>query len=114
MPPAIIASPHLMTPSRAYCTALTSRSPRPFPSLGCGCPLGKNFSLNVFLSEYNYLADFWCFGWGEDPLEYRVIAHPGPLPAAARGCTCAGGIAPERHQHLQPQASQALDPGALG
>src|SRR5262245_63867614 len=64
MPRAITASPHLMTPSRAYCTTPTSRSPRPFPCRGCGCPLGKNCSLNVFLSEYSYFTDFQCFGLG--------------------------------------------------
>src|SRR5262249_45075559 len=58
MPPAIPVSPHRTTPSRTYCTAPTSRSPRPFPSLGCGCPLGKNCSLNVCISEYSYLPDF--------------------------------------------------------
>src|SRR5262245_23681472 len=26
--------------------------------------------------------------------EHRVITHPGPLPAAARGCTFAGGVPP--------------------
>jgi len=30
----------------------------------CGCPLGKNCSLNVFLSEYSYFTDFQCFGLG--------------------------------------------------
>src|SRR5712671_190650 len=55
MPPAITASPHRATPSRASCTAPTSNSPRPFPSLVCRCPLGKNFSLNVFFSEYSSL-----------------------------------------------------------
>ncbi len=33
--------------------------------------------------------------------EHRVIADPGPLPAAARGRTRVGGMAPQRHQHLQ-------------
>src|SRR5216683_7075943 len=42
--------------------------------------------------------------------EYRVITHPGPLPAAARGLTRAGGVAPQRYQHLQAQASEALEP----
>ena len=46
--------------------------------------------------------------------EHRVIADPGPLPAAARGRTCAGGVAPQRDQHLQAQASEPLEPGALG
>jgi hypothetical protein len=46
--------------------------------------------------------------------EHRVITHPGPLPAAARGFTFAGGVTPQRHQHLQTQASQSLEPGALG
>jgi len=49
-PPAIPVSPHRATPSRTYCTAPTSRSPRSLLSLGCGCPLGKNCSLNVFPS----------------------------------------------------------------
>src|SRR5262249_51747639 len=35
--------------------------------------------------------------------EHRVITHPGPLPATARGFTLAGGIAPQRDQHLQAQ-----------
>jgi hypothetical protein len=57
IPPAITASLRLGTPSRAYCTAPTSRSPRPLPFLGCGCPRRKNFSLNVCTSEYSYLPD---------------------------------------------------------
>src|SRR5262249_43816343 len=72
MPPAITASPHLMTPSRAYCTALTLRFPRPFPCRVCGCPLGKNCSLNVFLNEYSYFTDFQCFGLGR---KLRCIPH---------------------------------------
>src|SRR5262245_27314481 len=64
MPPAITASPPRVTPARAYCTALTSRSPRPLPSRGCGCPRGKNGSLNVCLRAYRYLPDFSCFGLG--------------------------------------------------
>src|SRR6266571_519844 len=64
MPPAITASLPLATPSRAYCTAPTSSSPRLFPCLVCGCPLRKNFSLNVFLSEYSYFTDFWRLGLG--------------------------------------------------
>jgi hypothetical protein len=46
--------------------------------------------------------------------EYRVIARLGPLPAAACGRTLVGDIAPQRYQHLQPQASESLDPRALG
>src|SRR5262249_25522533 len=53
-----------MTPSRAYGAALTSRFPSPFPCRVCGCPLGKNCSLNVCLSEYNYFTDFQGFGLG--------------------------------------------------
>src|SRR5215831_5771690 len=64
MPPAIIASPRLATPLRAYCTALTSRFPRPFPCRVYGCPRRKNCSLNVCLSEYSYFTDFQCFGLG--------------------------------------------------
>ena len=44
--------------------------------------------------------------------EYGVIAHPGPLPAAACGLALAGGVTPQGCQHLQPQASEPLDPGA--
>ena len=36
----------------------------------CGCPLGKNCSLNVFLSEYNYFTDFQGFGLGRK-LRYK-------------------------------------------
>src|SRR5262249_23650418 len=46
--------------------------------------------------------------------EDRVIAHPGPLPATARGLTLARGMTPQRDQHVQTQASESLDPGALG
>src|SRR5262249_43228951 len=46
--------------------------------------------------------------------EYRIIRNPGPLPAAARGCTLVGSRAPQRYQYLYAQASQALDPGAFG
>jgi hypothetical protein len=46
--------------------------------------------------------------------EYRVIAYPRPLPAAARGLTLAGGIALQRDQYLQTQASESLEPGAFG
>src|SRR5262249_34113418 len=77
MPPAITASPHLMTPSRAYCTALTLRFPRPFPCRVCGCPLGKNCSLNVFLNEYSYFTDFQCFGLGRK-LRYKVDSRRMP------------------------------------
>src|SRR5215470_20201127 len=73
MPPAIIASPRLVTPSRAYCTAPTSRSPRPLPFLVCGCPLRKNFSRNGLCSEFSYLTSFQHFGFeGEDPLQTNV------------------------------------------
>src|SRR5438309_276635 len=46
--------------------------------------------------------------------EHRVIADPGPLPAAACGRTRTGGMPPQRFQHLEAQASEPLDPGALG
>ena len=32
--------------------------PKAFSLSGCGCPLGKNCSLNVCVSEYSYLPDF--------------------------------------------------------
>src|SRR4030095_5075759 len=47
-------------------------------------------------------------------LEYRVIGDPGPLPAAACSLTRAGGIAPQRYQHVQAQTAEPLDPGAFG
>ena len=46
--------------------------------------------------------------------EHRVIGDPGPLPAAACGLTLAGGMTPQRDQHLHPQASEPLEPGAFG
>src|SRR5262249_27679510 len=46
--------------------------------------------------------------------EHRVIPHPRPLPAALRGLTFAGGVTPWRDEHLQAQASEPLEPGALG
>src|SRR6267142_1096605 len=46
--------------------------------------------------------------------EHRVISNPGPLPATARGLTLADGVTPQRHQYLQAQAAQPLDPGAFG
>src|SRR5262249_43575441 len=64
MPPAITASPHRATPSRAYCTAPTSRSPRPFPFLGCGCARRKNCSLTVGFTAYNDVTDCERFGLG--------------------------------------------------
>src|SRR5262249_32205786 len=46
--------------------------------------------------------------------EHRVITHLGPLPAAACGLTRTGRVTSQRDQHLQAQASEALDPGTLG
>src|SRR5439155_22524145 len=46
--------------------------------------------------------------------EHRIISDPGPLPAATRGLTFAGGVTPQRDQHVQAQASEPFDPGALG
>jgi hypothetical protein len=46
--------------------------------------------------------------------EHRVITDPGPLPTAACGLTRIGNIALQRHQHLHAQASEPLEPGALG
>src|SRR4030095_12292388 len=62
MPPAIIASPRLVTPSRAYCTALTSSSPRPSPSLAPVCPRRKNSHQNDLSCEFSYLTDLSRFG----------------------------------------------------
>jgi hypothetical protein len=46
--------------------------------------------------------------------EYTVIGDPGPLPATAGGGTLVLDMAPQRDEHLQPQASEPLEPGALG
>src|SRR5918992_2797638 len=46
--------------------------------------------------------------------EHRIIRDPGPLPAAARCLAFAGGVTPQRFQHLHAQASKPLEPGALG
>jgi hypothetical protein len=64
MPPALPASPHLVTPSRADCTAPPSSSPRPLPLLVCGCPRRKPFSLHVCCSAYSSLTHFERFGLG--------------------------------------------------
>ena len=58
MPPAITASPRLVTPSRTYCTAPTSSSPRPSPSLVRVCPRRKNSTQNALYSEFSYLTGF--------------------------------------------------------
>src|SRR5918992_356277 len=46
--------------------------------------------------------------------EHRIIRDQGPLPAAARCLAFAGGVTPQRFQHLHAQASKPLEPGALG
>src|SRR2546422_8925386 len=74
MPPAITASPHLATPSHAYCIAPTSRSPRPSPSLARVCPRRKNSNQNDLCSKFSSLTGFSHFRFeGEDPLE--VLHH---------------------------------------
>src|SRR5215471_17899406 len=62
MLPAITASPHLATPSLAYCRAQTSSSPRLSRSLVHACPRRKNSNQNAWACEFNYLIDFWRFG----------------------------------------------------
>src|SRR5712691_13500940 len=47
-------------------------------------------------------------------LEHRVIGDPSPLPATACGWTLVLDMAPQRDEHLQPQASEPIEPGALG
>src|SRR5215467_1691149 len=61
-PPAITASLRLVTPSRAYCTAPTSSSPKPSPSRARVCPRGKNSTQNGLFSKFSCLTGFWCFG----------------------------------------------------
>src|SRR4029450_2781151 len=64
MPLAITASPHLATPSRAYCIAPTSRSPRFSPSLAHVCPRRKNSNQNALGSKGSCLTGFSHFGFG--------------------------------------------------
>src|SRR5215510_9815998 len=71
IPPAITASLRLGTPSRAYCTAPTSSSPRPLPSLARVCPRRKNSNQNGLHSKFNYLTGFQCFGLG-GKMRWRV------------------------------------------
>src|SRR5262249_28913180 len=111
MPPAITASPHRATPSRAYCTAPTSRSPRPFPFLGCGRPRRKNCSLTVGFTEYNYLTDFERFGLGgkircndadscatvRPRVRHIYLAAPLHAPAGSKVQT---GLSPRLSPHL--------------
>src|SRR5262245_5107644 len=62
MPPAITASPHLVTPSRAYCTAPTSSSPQPSPSRARMWPRRKNSHQNGLCSKFSYVTGCWRFG----------------------------------------------------
>src|SRR4030095_13902515 len=64
MPLPITASPHLATPSRAYCIAPTSRSPRFSPSLAHVCPRRKNSNQNALGSKGSCLTGFSHFGFG--------------------------------------------------
>src|SRR5262249_7244285 len=77
----------------------TSKTPSIPESTRCSCPLHQ-VPTRPNCSPYFF--------------EHRVIAHPGPLPAAARGRTRVGCVAPQWGQHLEAQASEALDPGAFG
>src|SRR5262247_623042 len=75
MPPAITASPHLVTPSRNYCTVPTSSSQRPSPSLVPACPRRKNSNQNGLCSKFSPLTGFWRFGLGgEDGIHARYRA----------------------------------------
>src|SRR5262245_32839353 len=92
MPPAITASPHLVTPSRNYCTVPTSSSQRPSPSLVPACPRRKNSSQNGLCSKFSPLTGFWRFVLGgEDGLEERArcgrVAGESTQPPG-------GGVAP--------------------
>ena len=46
--------------------------------------------------------------------EDAIIDDPGPLPATQCGRALVLNMAPQRHQHLLPQAAQAFHPGTLG
>src|SRR5215510_9465963 len=81
MPPALTASPHLVTPSRAYCTAPTSSSPPPSPSRARMWPRRKNSHQNGLCSKFSYLTGCWRFGLGgktgcsETPEDPDAAAH---------------------------------------
>src|SRR5262245_41207774 len=79
MPPAITASPHLVTPSRNYCTVPTSSSQRPSPSLVPACPRRKNSSQNGLCSKFSPLTCFLRFVLGgEDGLQVALaLGHRG-------------------------------------
>src|SRR5262249_1120109 len=62
MPPAITASPHLVMPSRNYCTVPTSSSQKPSPSLVPACPRRKNSHQNGLCRKFSPLTGFWRFG----------------------------------------------------
>src|SRR5262249_58798062 len=70
MPPAITVSPRRVTPSRAYCTAQTSRSPKPSPSRAHVWPRRKNSNQNGLCNKFSYFTGFGRFrAGGEDGLE---------------------------------------------
>src|SRR5215470_17232657 len=106
MLPAITASPHLATPSLAYCRAQTSSSPRLSRSLVHACPRRKNSNQNAWACEFNYLIDFWRFGL-EGKMGWYAAQRVGPRrgPAwrrANRGChkehLHQTGLTPARHR----------------
>src|SRR5215831_8003812 len=73
MPPAITVSPRRVTPSRAYCTAQTSRSPKPSPSRAHVWPRRKNSNQNGLCNKFSYFTGFGRFrAGGEDGLEQRI------------------------------------------
>src|SRR5215510_9214833 len=81
MPPAITASPHLVTPSRNYCTVPTSSSQRPSPSLVPACPRRKNSSQNGLCSKFSPLTGFWRFVLGgEDGLQGTAWIYWNDVP----------------------------------
>src|SRR5262249_34415395 len=103
MPLAITVSPRRVTPLHAYCTALTSSSPKPSPSRVRVCPRRKNSNQNGFYSKITYLTRFSRFlFWGEDGLQHLAPAAPPAYSVllfhpdrsapglGERQCACAG------------------------
>src|SRR5262245_2221779 len=89
MPPAITVSPHLVTPSRTYCTVPTSSSPRLSPSRAHVCPRRKNSNQNGLFSKFRYLT--WLLTlWigGEDGLQVAINEEKSRIVDLAQGEQC--------------------------
>src|SRR4029450_7071929 len=114
MPPAITVSPRRVTPSRAYCTAQTSSSPKPSPSRADVWHRRKNPNQNGLCNKFSYFTSFWRFRLGgEDGLQHTFCHLPGISVTTERQLWAAGidsweaALAVDR-RHLPRRHQRAL------